>query len=241
MKLATLLFVALLSTASCGGTDAQDRRLLVSAASSLSGAFAEIESVFEEANPEVDLILNLGGSSQLREQILQGAPADVFASANPEIMAELVDAGRLAAAPRDFAVNRLVIAVPRGNPAAVDGLEDFDDGSLLIGLCAPDVPCGRLARSALAAAGVAADVDTEEPSVRALLVKIEAGELDAGLTYATDVLASDEVDAIEVPGDHTALYQIAVVSGSPTADEFVRFVLSDEGLAILADHGFGLP
>lgn len=239
-----LIVAALLLTlVGCdGGSDGDE--LIVSAAASLTDAFSEIESAFEQAHPGIDVVLNLGGSSSLREQILEGAPADVFASANPENMDRIVAAGAVAGEARVFAANRLQIAVPAGNPAGVSGLEDLSDESLLIGLCAEGVPCGLFAREALANAGVTPSVDTDEPDVRALLTKIEAGELDAGITYLTDVVsASGSVEGIDISHEVNVVaeYPIASLADSSDpeiADAFVDFVLSEEGRAILAGYGF---
>jgi molybdate transport system substrate-binding protein len=128
----------------------------------------------------------------------------------------------------------------------VVGLADFARDDLLIGLCAEEVPCGDLARLALENAGVSAIVDTNEPDVRALLTKIEAGELDAGITYVTDVGSSDGVDGVDIPVDVNvaATYPIVALVGAGDPDSanlFVAFVLSDRGRAILHDHGFAYP
>ncbi|MDX1566368.1 MAG: molybdate ABC transporter substrate-binding protein [Longimicrobiales bacterium] len=242
----------------CGGPDADGgdadrgtagpfRGVRVSAAASLTDAFREVESAFEEAHPQVDVMLNLGGTSALRVQILEGAPVDVFASASTAQMERVVTAGEAAGDPVVFARNRLQIAVPEGNPAGVEGLEDFGDPDLVIGLCAESVPCGELARRTLRRAGVTPAVDTHEPDVRALLTKIELGELDAGIVYATDVAAAEgAVEGIPIPPEVNvrAEYPIAVLARSPNPDlasAFVDFVLSDAGQTILADHGFGGP
>jgi molybdate transport system substrate-binding protein len=221
--------------------------LLVSAASSLTGAFAEIEAAFETMNPQIDVIVNLGGSSALREAILEGAPVDVFASADTSNMERLAEAGRLAGESAIFAKNLLQIAVPSGNPGSVATLADFARDELLIGLCAADVPCGGLARQAFRTAGVTPAIDTNEPSVRALLTKIEAGELDAGITYVTDVLSADGgVDGVDLPVDENivASYPIGIMADAPNpemAEAFVAFVLSGAGGAILIRHGFSSP
>lgn len=234
--------VIVVAFAACGGQ--RDDELLVSAAASLTGAFAEIEIAFEEEHPDVDVVLNLGGSSALREQILGGAPVDVFASADMSNMDEVVSAGQTATEPRLLAVNRLEIAVPAGNPGAVDGLDDFSDDGLLLGLCVESVPCGDLARVALANAGVTPAIDTNEPDVRALLTKIEAGELDAGITYVTDVASAEgTVEGVEIADsvNVAAEYAIAVLAGATdheTASAFIELVLSDVGQAILSDYGF---
>jgi molybdate transport system substrate-binding protein len=220
--------------------------LLVSAAASLTDAFAEVETAFEAANPGVDVVLNLGSSSSLREQILEGAPADVFASANTSNMDQVVEADA-AFDPHIFATNLLQIAVPDGNEAGVTGLDDFANEDLLIGLCAEDVPCGDFARQALEKAGVNPSIDTNEPDVRALLTKIEAGELDAGIVYVTDVLSTaGSVEGIDISQEDNvvASYPIAALTAAPNPDAaaaFVEFILSAQGQAILPDFGFTAP
>jgi molybdate transport system substrate-binding protein len=232
---------------SADATDEPRSAILVSAAASLSDAFAEVGSSFEAAHPGMDVVLNLGGSSSLVTQILEGAPIDVFASADRETMDRVVEAGEAFGAPRSFGRNRLRIAVPRGNPAGITGLRDFADPALLIGLCAEDVPCGRFARRTLARARVAPSLDTNEPDVRALLTKIELGELDAGITYVTDVMAAGgRVEGIEIPDSVNIVvdYPIARLAHAPDregANAFVAFVLSEEGRAILERHGFLAP
>ena len=240
--------------AACGGAEATDSatsdpagEVLVSAAASLTDAFSDIEAAFEAEHPEVDVILNLGGSSSLREQILEGAPVDVFASANASNMGRIADARLTSGPPQVFARNLLQIAVPVGNPAGITDLDDFSRTELLIGLCAEAVPCGALARQALENAGVVAAIDTNEPDVRALLTKVEVGELDAGITYVTDVDSSGgAVEGVDIPTDVNvaAEYPIATLLDAPNAGAaaaFVAFVLSEEGRTILVSHGFGTP
>lgn len=221
--------------------------ILVSAASSLTDAFGEMEAAFEAAHPGVDVALNLAGSSTLRAQILEGAPVDVFASADSANMARAAEAGDLAGEATIFARNRLQIAVAPGNPADVTGLADLARDELLVGLCAESVPCGDLARKALARAGVVPAVDTREPNVRALLTKVELGELDAAVTYVTDVAAAaGSVEGVEIPDDHDVLaqYPIAVLARAPNPEggrAFIDFVISRDGRAILTRHGFRSP
>ncbi len=230
-----------------GGSDGLSGSLLVFAASSLTDAFGAIEVDFETAHPDVDMQLNLAGSSTLREQILEGAPADVFAAANASNMDAVVEGDAVTATPQVFVRNRLEIAVPDGNPGDVTGLADFADDELLIGLCAEDVPCGEFGRDVLANAGVAPSIDTNEPDVRSLLTKIEADELDAGIVYVTDILSAGEgVEGIDIPDDVNvvASYPIAPLAESPnpdTAAAFVAYVLSAEGQATLATYGFAAP
>lgn len=245
LLLAGLLLAVALVTASCGSGANGRQSILVMAAASLTDAFAEIEVAFEAAHPQVDVQLNLAGSASLREQILQGAPADVFASANEQTMQAVVDAG-FAMEPTPFASNELVIAVPVTNAAEVRELGDLADDGLLVGLCAAGVPCGDFARQALAQAGVQAAVDTNEGDVRALVTKIAADELDAGIVYATDAQADPEVTGIAMPGsvDLQITYPIAALSESsnpPAAELFIDFVTGQPGQDILASYGFGSP
>jgi molybdate transport system substrate-binding protein len=247
---------ALMLLAACGGpggsaptspAPSPGTVVLVSAAASLTDVFGEMEASFERSHAGVDVVLNVAGSSTLREQILQGAPVDVFASANQSNMEQVVVAGLVSGEPVTFARNLLQIAVPPGNPAGVVGLQDFGRDELLLGLCAAGVPCGDLARDALENAGVTPSVDTYEPDVRALLTKIEAGELDGGITYLTDVIsARGTVDGVDIPAGENVVtdYPIATLTGgaSPVlAADFMAFVLSDEGRAILSRHGFAAP
>lgn len=242
-----LAVTVLLGLASCNvGDSGGDDTLVVFAAASLTDAVSEVAAAFEARRPQVSVVTSFAGSSSLREQILAGAPADVYASADPSHMEALVEAGSVVA-PVLLATNRLEIAVPAGNPGDVDGLGDLGDADLLIGLCAAEVPCGDLARRVLDAAGVEPAIDTNEPDVRALLTKIEAAELDAGIVYRTDVLAAgDDVEGIVI-GDVVnvvARYPIATVDGSDDPDlaqAFVSFARGDEARAILHAHGFGTP
>lgn len=244
---AGVALVHALVVASCAGGSDDSGEVVVFAAASLTDAFRAIEAAYEATHAAVDVQLNLAGSALLREQILEGAPADVFASASVAILDEVVAAGAASGPVEVFARNRLQIAVPRGNPAGVVGLADLARESLIIGLCAEGVPCGDLARAALAAAGVTPSIDTNEPDVRALLTKVEVGELDAAIVYATDVIAAgDLVEGIPVPAvaDIRAAYPITLLDDAPHPQEaagFVAFVRSPQGRGILADLGFAVP
>lgn len=237
--------IALLLLAGCGAGSqpAVREEIVVSAAASLAGAFAEMAEEFEGRNPDVDVVLNTGGTSALREQILAGVGADVFASADPANMEAVASAGEVIGDPRLLAVNSLEIAVPPGNPAGVSSLADFSRREPFFGLCAAEVPCGSFAREALDRAGVDPAIDTEEPDVRALLTKLEVGELDAGIVYVTDVIASAMVDGIAIPEefnvDAESFIAVLEVSRRPgLAEDFVEFTLSAAGQAILDDFGF---
>jgi molybdate transport system substrate-binding protein len=220
--------------------------LTVFAAASLTDVFTDLGERVEADHPGLDVQFNFAGSSALATQVTQGAPADVFASANEAQMAVVADAG-LADDPRVFAANVLQIAVPAGNPAGITGLADLGREELTIAVCAPQVPCGAAAEDVFAAAGVAAAPDTLEEDVRAALTKVELGEIDAALVYTTDVTAAgDAVEGIDVPEAEQAVneYPIAVLADAPdpeAAAAFVELVRSEEGQQALADAGFRVP
>jgi len=200
-------------------------------------------AAFEAEFPGTDVQLNLAGSSTLREQILGGAPADVFAPVDERNMSAVDSAGELASEPVIFAHNVLQIAVPRSNPGQVVDLADLANPDLLVGICAEGVPCGDFARQALSSAGVEASIDTNEGDVRALLTKIEADELDAGIVYATDINSTSAVLGIEIPAEVNVdvRYPIAVLAAarnSVAASAFVDFVLSPAGQEIIVAEGF---
>lgn len=236
------MLVAALLLAACGGNE--DRPVLVLAASSLTDVFMQLADEFEQANPGVEVDLSFGGSSALARQIEEGAPADVFASADAGIAQALVQSRALASYD-EFAANRLAMVVPAGNPGKVAGIEDLARDDLLVGLCAEGVPCGDLARRALDAAGVTASVDTNEADVRSLLTKLLGGDLDVGLVYATDVIAAgDAVEEIPLDADASSAYAIGVTAGAPQradADRFLDFVLGPRGQAALEAAGFDPP
>ena len=247
-----ILAAAGLTALVTSGCDATSRTpssepLLVFAAASLTDAFGDLVADFATRN-EVEVHLSFGGSSALREQILDGAPADVFASADPETMAAVVQAGHAASEPATFARNHLVLAVPLGNPAGVTGLSDLGRDELLVGLCAAPVPCGRLAALVLDDAALTARPDTLEPDARALRSKLEHAELDVGLVYASDVWDSDRIEDVDpVDGDRTALDRstdypaVALRGAHPAAADFVAYLRSDHARSILDGHGFGMP
>lgn len=234
--------VALVGLGGCGRSSGREV-LTVDAAASLTDAFDEIARVFEEGHPDVDVVLNLAGSARLREQILEGAPADVFAAAAPVHVDAVVDAGLAAGEPRVFATNGMALAVPAGNPAEVSGLADMARSDLLIGLCALSVQCGGYGAEVLRLAGVEPSLDTEEPDVRSLVTKLATGQLDAGLVYRSDAASEPAVDTVAFPDDLNVVaeYPIVVLVDSASARAFVELLLSPVGREILRDHGFGLP
>ncbi len=240
--ISSLVALLLVATA-CSGRSSQ-QEVLVFGASSLSDVLRDAEIAFEAANPGVDVQLNLAGSSSLREQLIGGAPADLFAPASLTVMDQAIEAGEIAGPVTIVATNGLSIVVPSGNPANVTDLSSFGDRDLLLGLCNPAVPCGAFAREALAEAGVDPQLDTEEPDVRSLLNKVANGELDAGIVYQTDVLsAGDAVEGIALPArtNRSLSYGVAITdrSDSPElAAAFVTFLTSEPGRELFTARGF---
>nr|WP_307845142.1 molybdate ABC transporter substrate-binding protein [Planomonospora sp. ID67723] len=222
------------------------RTLTVFAAASLTGAFTELGRTFEAAHPGTTVRFNFGSSATLAQQIVQGAPADVFAAASPATMKTVTDAS-LAGEPAVFARNKLQIAVPAGNPAGIDELKDLADARVKVALCAAQVPCGAAAVKALDAAGLTVTPVTLEQDVKATLTKAALGEVDAALVYATDVLASGgKVRGIAFPEADEAIndYPVAALSGAPAGDlarRFVDLVLSQRGGDVLTRAGFEAP
>ena len=237
------LAVAALGLGACGDGDEPTETITVFAAASLTEAFGELAAAFEAEHPGVTVRLSLAGSATLRTQVLEGAPADVFASASPDEVAAL-DAAGLVVEERALTTNTLVIATGQG------GIETFEDltlPGLRLVLAAEDVPAGRYARESLALAGsdfaerVLANVRSNEANVRATLTKVELGEADAAIVYTSDLRAAAEnVHAVAIPERFqvAAEYRIALLSESDAAREFVAFATSPQGMATLARHGF---
>ncbi len=253
LRRTVLAAVVALTLAGCGtvqpaasgsrSSTAVSGTVTVFAAASLTGTFTQLGKDFEAAHPGVKVVFNFAGSSALAQQINQGAPADVFASAAPKNMDQVTDKG----APTSFVTNTLEIAVPKGNPGKITGLKDFTDKDRKIALCAVQVPCGAAADKVFKAVGLTPQPDTLEQDVKAALTKVSLGEVDAALVYKTDVLAAkDKVDGIEFPEASKAIneYPIATLSKAPNAagaKEFVGYVLSDKGKAVLSAAGFDAP
>jgi len=234
------------STAGASAASRLGGGITVLAAASLKESFTAIGAAFEAANPGTKVTLSFGASSALAQQIIQGAPADVFASAAPKNMQQVVDA-EAADAPTDFARNMLEIAVPPTNPAKVAVLADLAGPSVKVALCQPQVPCGALAQKVLANAGVSVKPVTLEQDVKSTLTKVQLGEADAALVYVTDVTsAGDKVKGIPIPAgvDAATTYPIADLTASKNAavaKAFVAFVLSAQGRSELAKVGFQAP
>ncbi|MFT4220773.1 MAG: molybdate ABC transporter substrate-binding protein [Microbacterium sp.] len=219
--------------------------LTVFAAASLKASFDEIADDFENAHPDVDILpIVYDGSSTLVTQLSEGAPADVFASADENNMDKATDAG-LAADPQLFASNTLVIVLPEGNPGGVQTLADLADPDLDVVLCADEVPCGAAAQTLLDNAGVEVAAASYEQNVTAVLTKVEGGA-DAGLVYVTDVQGRDDVESIVPDGAAEVVNRYPIVAlaearNPEAAQAFVDYVLGPDGQAVLEAHGFGAP
>jgi molybdate transport system substrate-binding protein len=246
--LAALVALVAATGGGCGDDgEPSSATLTVFAAASLTGAFTELGSAFTSANPSTSVTFNFAASSALATQIAEGAPADVFASADVDNMAELTEAGTTASDPVVFTTNLAQIIVEPGNPEGITGVADLANGDLIVISCAPQVPCGRYARQILDNADVTVAFKSLEDNVRAVVSKVVLGEADAGIVYATDVInAGDAAEGVEIPADVNVVadYPIAVTRQSENleaAQAFVDFVVSDTGRAILESYGFVSP
>jgi molybdate transport system substrate-binding protein len=221
--------------------------LVVFAAASLKETFTQIGDRFEEDHPGATVTFSFAGSSDLVAQLQQGAPADVFASADTTNMDKATGDALTAGEPVAFATNTLQIAVPPGNPAKVTSLADLTRPDVKVVVCAPEVPCGNAAVKVEAAAKLDIKPVSEEQNVTDVLGKVIAGEADAGLVYVTDVKgAGDKVEGVEFSESSAAVntYPIAALKSSRNpalAQAFVEAVTGEAGQAVLSSAGFGRP
>ena len=234
-----LVLVAVGSACSTGSSPSS--QVTVFAAASLSDAFETIGAEFEAAHPGVDVILNFAGSQTLATQILEGASADVFASADSVQMERVLSGSSLTARPSVFARNRMSIVVAGGNPHRISGLMDLERSGLKVVLGAPEVPVGRYAAAVLARAGVSVSAASLEADVRSVLAKVALGEADVGIVYRSDVATSGgDVEAVAIPPEVNIVAEypiVAINQDSDIAQEFVEFVLSKRAAAHLAEAG----
>lgn len=248
LALATALAVALGATAVAGcGASGDGRTLVVFAAASLTEPFQALAGSFQRDHPGVRVRFDFAASSSLARRLRDGAPADVFASADEATMRAVVDDG-LARRPVVFARNRPAVLVARGNPEGITGPADLAGPGIVLALCAPEVPCGRLAAATFRAADVSPPpaAATLEADVKAVVAKVVLGEADAGIVYRSDVrTVGDRATGIDVdvPGVETA-YPVAAVAGAThpaDARAWVALVTSPEGRRVLAAAGFLAP
>ena len=243
---ASLVTAAIVS----GCAPAQDTStVVVFAAASLKTAFTEIGERFTTDNPGSTVEFSFAGSADLVTQLTQGAPADVFASADTTNMDRASAAGLLSGAPVNFAANTLEIVVAPGNPKNITSLTDLAQPGLLVVTCASQVPCGSATKKVQQAAGVALNPVSEESQVTDVLNKVRSGQADAGVVYVTDVIAAgDAVTGVAFPASAAAAavntYPVAVLKDSEhpaLAQKFVDLITGDAGQQILAGYGFGKP
>lgn len=242
-------FLTVLGLAACGttnaGTDSQtsdtpetQTTITVFAASSLTETFTELGKQFEAANPGTTVTFSFAASSTLAEQIIAGAPADIFASASIKSMEAALTQ---VPASTVFTSNRVVLAFPADKPLLA--ISDLNDSTIKWVQCDHQVPCGTAADAALADEGITGIPVSLEPDVKSVTAKLTALEVDAAIIYATDVKsAGSEFAAIEFSNAEkaTTKYPIGVtLAANAKAQAFVDFILSEAGQKVLADAGFG--
>ncbi|HWD02360.1 MAG TPA: molybdate ABC transporter substrate-binding protein [Amycolatopsis sp.] len=219
--------------------------LTVYAAASLTESFNELGKEFEAAHPGVTVKFDYEGSSALVEKLVNGAKADVFASADETNMNKAVQGGVIDGQPTVFATNKLAIAVAPGNPKGIKSFSDLTKGGLTVVVCAQQVPCGSATQKVEKNTGVTLKPASEETDVKQVLAKVESGDADAGLVYVTDATsAGNKVGKVDFPESSGAInkYPIAVVKNAPQAalaKQFEDFVLGAQGKAELTKIGFG--
>jgi molybdate transport system substrate-binding protein len=248
------LAVALgLVAAGCGSSDPEGTgsgtsgEITVFAAASLTAAFTDIAEAFMARYPDADVTFSFAASSELVTQIREGAPADVFASADLDNMTTLTDDGLHGSEPVVFTTNLAEIIVAPGNPEGITGVADLGNDDLVVVQCAPVVPCGSYAARVFENAGVTVTPKSWEENVKAVVAKVTLGEADAGIVYVTDVTAAgDDAEGVEVPADINVVaeYPIAVTAEAANAEggeAFVEFVTGEQGQEILESYGFIAP
>jgi molybdate transport system substrate-binding protein len=249
-----ILLILVLGACSTVSSNPAPRTLTVYAAASLTEAFTEMGDAFEASHTGVSLTFNFGGSQNLRTQIEQGAPVDVFASANAKEMDTLVAQNLVqAGAPKVSLTNQLVVILPKENPADIISLEDLGKPGLKLVLAAEEVPAGRYAREILEKLNamfgaeyrdqVLANVVSNEDNIRQAVTKVQLGEADASIVYVSDAVAVPELQKIEIPAEMNVVaeYPIARLAGSSNPDlanDFIEYVLSPDGQATLKKWGF---
>jgi len=261
-RVLSVLFLFTLLLAACAPaatptSASKPRTLNVFAAASLTDAFTEIGKKFEASNPAVAVTFNFAGSQALRTQIEEGAPAEIFASANKAEMDTLITGGHVAEGTAQvFLNNKLVVILPANNPSGVTKLEDLANPGIKLVLAAEEVPVGKYARQSLDQMNsqfgsdfkdkVLANVVSNEDNVKQVVAKVQLGEADAGIVYTSDAVAASDLRTIEIPAELNVVaeYPIAKLDKSANpdlADAFIAFVLSPKGQTVLQKWGFAPP
>lgn len=245
--LALLAFSLTACTSPSPKTEPAHKTVEVFAAASLGQAGEELIEAYRAEHPNIEISATYAGSAQLVTQIGEGASADILITADVDTMVRAqasIDA--LAEAnPRIIARNELVLATAPGNPQAIGSVKDLASPGTITALCAPQVPCGRLAQQELAQAGITPDKATEEASVSAVAAKIANGQADAGFIYSTDAQAlsgREDITVIELPGLEPNSYPVALTQagqGTAEAQEFANWLVeSEQAATVLARYGF---
>lgn len=244
--------------AAVGAPSGAGRDLTVYAAASLTAPLEAVRATYESSHPGLHLTLAFDSSAALRTQIEQGAPADIFLSADLTNPQTLADAGFATGLVTKFAGNHLVIVVPKTNPASIDTPADLARPGVRIVAAGEKVPITVYATKLIEhlgaqagypldfASAYEANVVSREDNVKAIVAKVGLGEADAGIVYVTDALASDQLATIDVPSAAavSATYGGVVVAASPhqgEAADFLAWLAGPDGQAILADFGFVAP
>lgn len=234
-------------TAGATGTARPAGTVVVFAATSLTAAFTKIASEFEKAHPGVTVRFHHGGSSTLATQLTQGAPADVFASANEANMDTVTGHDLAERSPETFARNEGEIMVEKGNPKHISSVADLSRDGTKVVTCASRVPCGALAETIFKNAGVTVHPISQEQNVGGVVTKVSLGEADAGIVYVTDVTANEgKATGVPIPADHNAItsYPVAELkhaSNAAGASAFIQYLRGPEGQHVLESYGFLPP
>lgn len=243
-----LIALLVLAPGACGaagtGDDVVSGQVVVLAAASMREAMTAVAADFEDAHPGTVVALTFDGSSGLAAAIIEGAPGDVFVSADVQTMARVQRSGAVVGMAVDIAENDLQIAVAAGNPLGIRGVADLE--GVVVALCREDVPCGAYAKELFARAGVPMPEAGRESNVKAVVTKVQLGEADAGIVYQTDVLAASGITGVVLPATQrvTAQYEAAILAEAPNpggARAFLAFLSRSEARAMLRAAGFGAP
>ena len=246
--LVSALAPVILFSACASSSESQGQTTLnVYAASSLATPFAYAALAYEKNHPGVKVQFNFGASSDLARFVQEGAPADVFASADVANMDKVESQDLLDSPSVIFATNYLEIIVEKGNPLNISSLQDLENPDLVFVTTSPDVPIGKYTAEVLKKADVSVTPDSFESNVKGIMLKVASGEADAGIVYHSEVIASDgQVEGVEIPAELNivAKYPIGMIKNSANkkqAQEFVDFLLSTAGQTLLTQYGFGFP
>ena len=250
LALALALVAPIATLSACGGDDSSggsgdSTTITVLAAASLTGTFTDLAHRFELDHPGVKVRLAFDSSATLAQQALDGAPADVLATADTATMDSANDA--LASDPKVFATNTMVLVTPASNPAGITTFPDIDGGNVTWVACVETAPCGKVAAALIKDNHVTTRPASLEVDVKSVLAKVTSDEADAGFVYATDgVAAGKDVATFAIPhaADEVTSYPIAPLTQSTNTDlarQFVDLVVSDRGQQVLHDAGFGKP